>query len=148
MPFANRIDTPASPPTGLLRRLAAAVYDGLLVVALMMLITFLMVALRNGEPIAPGDPILQVLLLVTCASFFVGFWANGGQTLGMHAWRLRVEMLDGSPVSARTALLRFVTSLGSLACAGLGFLWQLVDREALTWHDRVAGTRVIVIPKK
>jgi len=135
------------PPAGLLRRIAAAVYDGLLVVALQMLATLLLVAARGGAPIRPGDPVLQAILIMTAGTFFVGFWTRGGQTLGMSAWRLRVEMQDGNPLPAGVAILRLVTASLSLACFGLGFLWQLVDRQSLTWHDRLAGTRVIMLPK-
>ena len=137
------------PLAGLPRTAAAAVYDGLLVLAVLMLVTYLMLVLSgSGAPIAPGNTILQAILLATAAGFFVGFWTHGGQTLGMNAWRLRVEMQNGEPVRLATALLRFLSALLSLACFGLGFLWQLVDSQSLTWHDRLAGTRVVVLPKR
>ncbi|MEJ1377571.1 MAG: RDD family protein, partial [Candidatus Sedimenticola sp. (ex Thyasira tokunagai)] len=31
---------------------------------------------------------------------------------------------------------------------GLGFLWLLVDRKNRTWHDRLSGTRLIMLEKK
>lgn len=135
-------------PAGLLRRLAAAVYDAVLVLALLMLATLLMIVARGGAPTGPGNTLLQVVLVITAAAFYVSFWTHGGQTLGMNAWRLRVEMQSGASLSAGTALVRFIAALVSLACFGLGFLWQLVDRHKLTWHDRIAGTRVVVLPKK
>ena len=37
--------------------------------------------------------------------------------------------------------------LVSIAALGLGLLWLVVDPQKLTWHDRIAGTRVVVLPK-
>jgi uncharacterized RDD family membrane protein YckC len=31
----------------------------------------------------------------------------------------------------------------SLAAAGLGFLWSLVDAERRTWHDLASGTVLV-----
>ena len=135
------------PTSGLLRRLAAGLYDGLLVIALLVIPTLLAMALRGGEPIPPGDLLFQALLLLTAGAFFTWFWSHGGQTLGMRAWRLRVEQQSGAPLSLGIALLRFVISLVSVAAFGLGLLWILFDADKLAWHDRATGTRVIVLPK-
>jgi len=43
--------------TGLSRRLAAAIYDALLVIALLFLATIPFVAIRGGEPVEIGDNI-------------------------------------------------------------------------------------------
>jgi len=135
------------PTSGLLRRLAAGLYDGLLVIALLVIPTLLAMALRGGEPIPPGNLLFQALLLLTAGAFFTWFWSHGGQTLGMRAWRLRVEQQSGAPLSLGIALLRFVISLVSVAAFGLGLLWILFDADKLAWHDRATGTRVVVLPK-
>ena len=136
------------PTSGLLRRLAAGLYDGLLVIALLVIPTLLAMALRGGEPVPPGDLLFQALLLLTAGGFFTWFWSHGGQTLGMRAWRLRVEQQSGAPLSMRIALLRFGVSLVSVAAFGLGLLWILFDADQLAWHDRATGTRVVVLPKR
>lgn len=136
------------PPSGLLRRLAAALYDSLLVLALLIIPTLLVMAFRGGEPIPPGDILYQLLLIVTTAAFFMWFWTHGGQTLGMRAWRLRVERQSGESVTAKIALVRFAVGVLSIAALGLGMLWILIDPNRLAWHDRAAGTRVVVLPKK
>lgn len=140
-------DQSHGPPAGVFRRLAAGCYDALLLVALWMLATLVIVALRGGEPVPPGNPGYQAALALTTLAFFVIFWMRGGQTLGMRAWRLKVERDSGGPVDLRTALLRFAAGLLSILSGGLGLLWLWVDRDGLTWHDRLAGTRVIVLPK-
>lgn len=137
-----------APPAGLFRRVAAGLYDSLLVIALFVIPTAIVLAIRGGEPIPPGNGLLQLLLLATAGLFFVWFWTHGGQTLGMRAWRLRVEQLSGEPVTLRAAAIRFFVGIVSLGALGLGVMWILVDRDKRAWHDLAAGTRVVVLPKK
>jgi uncharacterized RDD family membrane protein YckC len=66
----------------------------------------------------------------------------------MQSWGLRVALPDGQLLGYKSATLRFVTALVSWLPAGLGFLWQLWDKENLTWHDRLSGSRLTHYPKK
>ena len=145
----TRVNPPAAKPAyaGLPRRLAAATYDTLLIIALFVIPTSAVMALRAGEPVPPGSPLLQGLLLATAGLFFIGFWIHGGQTLGMRAWRLRVEDCSGNPLTLPRALVRFIVSIPSIAVFGLGILWLLFDPQKCTLPDRLAGTRVVVLPK-
>ena len=136
----------AAPTAGVFRRLAAGAYDALLLGALWMFSTLLVVMAR-GEPIPPSNLPYQLLLLATTAAFYIGFWMRGGQTLGMRAWRLKVEREPGLPLDLRTATLRFLGGALSVATLGLGLLWLWVDRDELALHDRLSRTRVIVMPK-
>lgn len=142
-------ESPTANPqhAGLLRRLAAVTYDTLLIVALLVIPTSVVMALRGGEPVPPGNILLQILLLTTAGVFFVGFWIRGGQTLGMRAWRLRVEDNAGNKLTLRHALIRFFAAIPSVAVFGLGIFWLLVDPQRRTLPDRLAGTRVVVVPK-
>ena len=137
-----------APTAGVMRRLAAACYDALVLGALWMTATLVIVAVRGGEPVPAGEPAYQLLLFLIAALFFIPSWLRGGQTLGMRAWRLRVERQSGGPLDTRTGILRFLAGLLSLLAGGIGLLWLWVDRDELTWHDRLAGTRVVVLPKK
>jgi uncharacterized RDD family membrane protein YckC len=131
-----------------MRRLAAGCYDALLLGALWMMATLIIVASRGGEPVPAGSVAYQLLLATLALLYFVTSWLRGGQTLGMRAWRLRVERDSGGPLDTRTAILRFLGGLLSVASGGLGLLWLWVDRDELTWHDRLSGTRVVVLPKE
>lgn len=133
--------------TGLLRRLGAMIYDGLLLVALMFLATLPFIALRGGEPVEPGELIYQIVLLVVSYLFFVGFWSRSGRTLGMQAWRIQVKAMSGDSPSITALNVRFFTAIVSLLVFGMGFWWQLFDREGLTWHDRLSRTRLRYYPK-
>ena len=134
--------------TGLLRRLAAILYDALLVIALLFLATIPFIAVRGGEPVEIGDNLFyQVVLALVVYAFFVGFWAKSGRTLGMQSWGLQLQTNDDEIPSFGQASIRFVAALLSWAPAGLGFLWQLWDKDKLTWHDRISGTRLVYYPK-
>ena len=134
--------------TGLLRRLAAIAYDSLLVVALLFLATLPFIAIRGGESVAPNTLSYQVTVLAVVFTFFVGFWTGKGRTLGMQSWRLQLEDQAGRRPGFLQCSIRFAVSIVSWAAFGLGFLWQLVDRDKLAWHDRATGTRLVVLPKK
>jgi uncharacterized RDD family membrane protein YckC len=127
-------------------RLIAAVYDLLPLAALWFVATLVGLALTGGalDVRRLADRLfLQALVLAVSAAYFAVSWARGGQTIGMKPWRLRVVRGDGGPVSLRRALLRFVVALASLAAAGLGFWWALVDPQKRTWHDLATGTLVV-----
>jgi uncharacterized RDD family membrane protein YckC len=139
-------------PASLLRRIGAMIYDALLLVALLMVVTALMLVATGGEAISGATrPALEWLyravLLVALVGFFGVFWTRGGQTLGMAAWHIRVERLDGSRLSWRDVVVRLGAAALSWLPAGLGFLWVLVDRDGRAWHDRLSGTRVVHLPK-
>lgn len=127
---------------GFLRWLAAMLYDGLLLFALMAVATTL-ITLPLGMPSGVERIIFQLFLFeVIPLVFFTGFWAHGGQTLGMRAWKIRLVREDGRPVDWRDALKRHLAALLSWLSLGLGYLWMLHDREHLTWHDRLSATRL------
>lgn len=138
-------DTDAS---SLPRRLGAVLYDTLLLAALLILASFLYIPLID-QALAPpfGRALYQLYLLAISLAYFGWFWVHGGQTLGLRTWRLRLVARDGGAVTWKQAVRRFLAAIVSWLCLGLGFLWVLVDREKLAWHDRFSGTRLILLPK-
>ena len=129
------------------QRLFAILYDSLLLLALMFLATLPFIAIRAGEPVDPGYLPYQLTLIGVIWLFFVGFWTTSGRTLGMQSWRLRVEDENGNTPGIAAASVRFFAAILSWLPLGLGFLWQLWDKDRLTWHDRISGTRLIRYPK-
>jgi len=135
--------------TSLLRRVAAMLYDTLLVAALLFLATVPFIAVRGGEPVETSDNLLyRFVLALVVFVFFVVFWSRSGRTLGMQSWRLQLETENGEIPSTTTASLRFFAAIISLLPCGLGYLWQLWDAEHLTWHDRLSKTRIVYYPKE
>jgi len=35
----------------------------------------------------------------------------------------------------------------SLFVAGIGFIWVAFDDEKQSWHDKIAGTTIVKVPK-
>ncbi len=122
------------------RRLASALYDLLLVVALVLIATFPFLAFFGDSTQGWRRHVLQGWVVVVAASYFVGFWSHGGQTLPMKTWRIRLVRDDGSKVGWARGLHRFLLALLGTLAAGLGFLWALWDRDRQFLHDRLAGT--------
>lgn len=133
-------------PAGLLRRLGVLLYDTLLLLALLMVATFALLPFTGGEAVR-NQLFMQLWVLAVAFAFFGWFWTHGGQTLGMKAWRVRVERRDGAPLRWRDALNRFVFAIPSLGLGGFGLWWMLFDRERLALHDRLSGTKLVVVPK-
>ncbi|HKK13654.1 MAG TPA: RDD family protein [Gammaproteobacteria bacterium] len=151
-------------PAGLGRRLAALVYDSLLLLAVLFLASWIALAVNRGEAVAPGNPFFEIYLFVICYLFFGWFWTHGGQTLGMRAWRIRVQRLDGYPINWTQSLLRFMPVLlvvllrylpedagrkGLIVwgvVVALGHLWLLVDRKGMSLYDRYSDSVVVYLP--
>ncbi len=126
------------------RRLAAALYDAMIVIALFMFATALALPFTDGDAVPAGEIWFQVYLLIVGVTFFVGFWYRSGQTLGMRAWKIRLAHADeNKPLSAGQLLLRALAALISWACLGLGFWWALFDKHNATWHDKISRSRLL-----
>lgn len=115
------------------------IYDALLVVAVWMVTLLPLVAVTDGRVPRPA---VQSIMLVETFVFFAFFWIRRGQTVGMVAWKLRVQRLDGNRLSLRQALLRFIGALLAFATCGLGYLWMLIDPGRRTWPDLLSDTEV------
>jgi len=137
--------TPSYP--GLIRRLAAIVYDSLMLIALIMLATALVMPLTDGQAITRGRALYQTYLLFVCFGYFAWFWSHGGQTIGMRAWKIRVQSVNGKPLSMWQILLRFLAAMGSWLVVGIGFMYALFNSKHQTWHDLVSETELVHVDK-
>lgn len=153
-------NAPAKQPAGLARRFAAMLYDGLTCIALALFITGLYTLIsakivgselyqqQAQANLGTFDPLLASILFVSLYLFFAYFWRHNGQTLGMQAWHLRIESEDGSPISYKQALLRYLMGWISWLALGAGYLWVLVDRERKSWTDRFSYSHLVRIPSR
>jgi len=165
--------SPATAPAGIGRRLFALLYEGLLLVALLLIAGFALAPFVSpsgsatthtlGLPTTPARVGAFAALFLLGATFYGWSWSEGRRTLPMKTWHLSIVTRDGAPVPRRAALVRYVAwwigpALGLIAYAllrghGLGgfavplfllnYLAAFVDPERQFLHDRVARTRVV-----
>lgn len=140
-------------PPGLARRALALLYDGLLLIALWFVVSAVVLAISAGLLAEPDRPlwlasIHRISLVLVTVGFFGGFWTHGGQTLGMRAWRLRLVSSNGhGAVNWKQSVLRLAGACLSVGAFGLGFFWMGIDPKRRTWHGRLSGTQLILLPK-
>ncbi|MFZ3409962.1 RDD family protein [Vibrio chagasii] len=149
------------PPAGMMRRFGALFYDALIVIAIEMMAAGVIIALLHAlmalgifdhsgyadvsdfltnHPI--WSPVYTFYLVAVWVYFFVFFWTRAGQTLGMRAWKLRVQNKDGSAITVTQALIRLGTS-----GFGLANLCVPLDPQKRGFHDIWAKTEVVVLPQ-
>ncbi len=90
-----------------------------------------------------NDPWTISLLL----AYLIGLWTWRGTTIGNIVFGLKIVRTDGQPLTLGVAIVRALASLLSLAVMGLGFFWIIWDPEKQAWHDKIAGTLVVRMPK-
>ncbi|HYE35151.1 RDD family protein [Methylocaldum sp.] len=130
-------------PPGMLRRLAALLYDTVVLAAVLFAATVILLPFHNGEAFQPNHGLYSAYLLTVSFAFFGWFWTHGGQTLGMCAWKIRLRTTAGAPVSWGQAAIRLICGLISFGCLGLGYLWILFDSEGRSWHDLVSRSKIV-----
>ncbi|WP_166115187.1 RDD family protein [Pseudoalteromonas sp. Z9A5] len=149
------------PRAGFWRRFASLIYDALVVISLSMLtailyfaviqaLTSLGVIAQTEDPAAliQDSPLLygirSALFVGINIFFFTYFWTKSGQTIGMRAWRLKVQTKDGDLISWSQSIVRCLSAL-----LGLGNLLLIIDfknRKAL--QDYISKTEVIALTKE
>lgn len=131
---------PITKAPGFFRRIAAVFYDALLLLALFFVATAIALPFNANQAFSADQYFFPLYLLTVSFIFYGWFWTHGGQTLGLRSWKLRLYRLDGKAVSWRDAALRFLAAIVSWLCCGVGFLWCIVDKNHLCWHDYLSGT--------
>ena len=148
------------------RRLAAMLYEALLVAALLMVAGFIVGGATHkltGWELSA----FRLYLLVVLGAYFIWCWRRGG-TLAMKAWKLRLVRPNGERISMRHAFLRFVYAALFLGLAVVGLmlmrqharewstwalvvpgvlavLWAVFDQNKQALYDRLAGTRLVLL---
>lgn len=130
---------------GVARRLASMLYEMLLllaVVALLLVFPHLLLGAFTHRLAAPA--FLQGHFFLVLLIYCLWFWSNGGQTLAMKTWRIRLLDQSGQPVRPAQAFVRFLLCWPSVGLVGIGILWAFFDRDGQFLHDRLAGTRLVM----
>jgi len=132
---------------GLVRRCLVMVYDALIVIALLFIAALLALPFTGDRAQVLHDPWYTAWIMGVWFAYFGWCWTQGGQTLGMRAWRVRICSDQGGRIGWWAALLRFAVSCVSAAALGLGFLWAWTNPQRASWHDLASRTRLRYTPR-
>ena len=86
-------------------------------------------------------------LFVALAIYGAVMWKTKGTTIGGIVCGLKVVRLDDREIDWPTAAVRALSCFLSLVVGGLGFIWVIFDADRQSWHDKIAGTTVVRVPK-
>lgn len=147
------------------RRLACFVYEGVLLFGVLMISGYLYSSLTQQRHALVGRHGLMAFLFIILAVYFTWFWSNGGQTVAMKAWHIRLVDVRGRPVSQVRAFMRYLAAwmwfMPALVAAGVSGLHDsrafglllagVLAYAALArarpdrqfWHDALCGTRLV-----
>ena len=132
---------------GILRRLLAIIYDLMIFLSLIMVFTLTIIILRGGREIPYSATWFTLVIIILHFYFFAWFWINGGQTLGMRAWKIKIVNKEGKPIDFSSALRRYLSSLSFLFPPGFCFIWYFIDKENIFLNDRLSKTIIIKLYK-
>jgi uncharacterized RDD family membrane protein YckC len=153
------------------RRIISMVYEAFLLLSVEMLATALYMLVTGNRQ----DPIYQharnAVLFLVAAAYFVHFWTDSGHTLAMKTWRIKVVQPGYARMPLKIAVLRYFLAWGwflpaLLVCSAAGLhdkgqiaialaigmvVWALTaffDKDRQFLHDKLAGTRLVSIPRQ
>jgi uncharacterized RDD family membrane protein YckC len=153
------------------RRIISMVYEAFLLLAVEMLATALYMLVTGNRQ----DPVFQhgrnAVLFLVAAAYFVHFWTDSGHTLAMKTWRIKLVQPGYARVPLKIAALRYFLAWGwflpaLLVCSAAGLhdkrqiglalfigmvVWALMaffDKDRQFLHDKLAGTRLVSLPKR
>jgi len=88
-----------------------------------------------------------VLITLLVIGYYTFFWTLVGFTPGKAILGLKVVRSNGEKLSFGRSLVRFFSYWISAIPLFLGFFWVLWDSKRQCWHDKIAGSQVVYIPK-
>lgn len=143
--FPPPVTPPSPPPINPVPVVSAATLPraGFWIRLAAMLLDLVLLAVVAGILTGGGGK----LALFGLATYAAILWKLKSTTIGGVICGLKVVRLDDRPIDWGTAIVRALGCFLSLVVAGLGFIWVAIDRENQSWHDKIAGTVVVRVPK-
>ncbi len=80
-------------------------------------------------------------------AYHAAMWAWKGTTIGGIVCCLKVVRPDGRPVDFSVALVRALAAVFSALPLFIGFFWAGWSPEKESWHDKIAGTVIVRLPR-
>ncbi len=127
-------------------RLAAYVIDVIIFGIPCFIISFIILALLGINGTAKsGENLIYVIFAVFWLPINLFFVTKFGATPGKMFYGLKIIKENMAPPKLLTAFVREV--LGKIASSmliNLGYIWAGFDGQKQAWHDKIAGTHVIM----
>ena len=133
-------NTLPSKRANLFRRLAANLYDVMIILALWIIATFLLLPFTHGQAIKPGTHWYQLYCLTIMTFYYCASWYYYQQTIGMKAWRIILVNSEGLRPTRLAVFLRFIYAIPAYLLAGIG-VW-------FAWHDTLSKTTLMQCDEK
>ena len=86
-------------------------------------------------------------LFLGLAAYSAAMWKFKGTTIGGVVCGLKVVRVDDRPIDWGVAIVRALSAFLSFFVFGLGFIWVAFDNDRQSWHDKIAGTTIVKVPK-
>lgn len=125
---------------GPLRRIYAFAID----VGILLMIIFIVAPVSGGHVFSTQAGIIDVFIFL---AYFIVPTGLFGRTIGK--WVAGISVVDeegNNPGVAlaipREAVGRFVSAI----TFGIGLIWVIFDAKRQGWHDKIAGTYVVIVP--
>lgn len=159
----------------IIKRLLAAFYDSLLILASLFFATLLTLPFTKGEIAAENNIYMSFYLFAVIIIFYGWFWTHGGQTLGMRTWKQQLISINGKPVSwqqsslrvlsgapawilflislllwmfpEKTHITKYLANIPAWLMVVVSFIWILLDNRSGNWRDKITGTQIVSTDK-
>jgi uncharacterized RDD family membrane protein YckC len=118
------------PRVGFWQRFGATLIDVVLIGVLM--------ALMRVRPTA---------FIFIWTAYHIAMWTWKGTTVGGMVFGLKIIRTDGRSINFPVALVRALSAFLSAAAAFIGFFWAGWSTDRQSWHDKIAGTYIVKLPK-
>jgi hypothetical protein len=79
--------------------------------------------------------------------YHIALWSWKGTTIGGIIVGIKIVRLDGTPINWAVAIVRCLAAFLSAAVVFLGFFWAGWSADRQAWHDKIAGTVIVKVPK-
>jgi uncharacterized RDD family membrane protein YckC len=138
------------PPAGFWIRAVAFAIDGLVFLLVQGSFNWIAAAIL-GPPVEGVDSphgSAGLFTVLFSAVYCTVLHAVAGQTFGKNLTGIRVVAVDGAPLTAGPAFLRYLAGFISVVPLGLGFWMAGLRRDKRALHDLIAGSRVERLPRR
>ena len=136
---------PTNKKVSLLRIVAAAVYDSLLMLGVWFLVGSLALGIKfvfTGE-VSSLNPVTGMsLVILSTWLYFAMFWIYGGKTLGMSSWKLRIISHDGNQITLIQTIIRFLSNIFTISLAGIPLFLRIINKNNSSLSDLLSKTSI------